>query len=412
MSEFQELIKNFDKCRDYVRDFFVYGFKSRNDFTGRSARTYDDERRRITDWLGDIVCEDISDATSEKNLSLQVTPNLLETNPLYKVWQTRSFTDNDSQIVRRKCKELEEEGILRQIKSGRTIYYERNVTLSEMLSQAEVLNALKDDPERLYDAIRFFQLWYPFGFAGYSIMEREDLSNDTFRVKHSFPEFCLEDEILYRIFEGIKEGNRMTFTAASNLKEESGHQLTALPVRIVVSYRTGRRYVVLYDVGEKGRFSVLRLDQIKKVSMDADTKSEEDSESRTYDAEEIREILDRNLGFVWNASFTSGLKGSYRQKVEMTIHINEVTESYIVTRIRKEGKNGTLTKLSEGTYLFENVVFDVNEMFPWLRTFIGRIEDIRFYSMNSDMEKGRELTKIRDKFFGDIERLFEMYDIE
>ena len=445
MSEFQELIKNFDKCRDYVRDFFVYGFKSRNDFTGRSARTYDDERRRITDWLGDIVCEDISDATSEKNLSLQVTPNLLETNPLYKVWQTRSFTDNDatlffhlldltstqhtvdeltdelsgrfgivcdSQIVRRKCKELEVEGILRQIKSGRTIYYERNVTLSEMLSQAEVLNALKDDPERLYDAIRFFQLWYPFGFAGYSIMEREDLSNDTFRVKHSFPEFCLEDEILYRIFEGIKEGNRMTFTAASNLKEESGHQLTALPVRIVVSYRTGRRYVVLYDVGEKGRFSVLRLDQIKKVSMDADTKSEEDSESRTYDAEEIREILVRNLGFVWNASFTSGLKGSYRQKVEMTIHINEVTESYIVTRIRKEGKNGTLTKLSEGTYLYENAVFDVNEMFPWLRTFIGRIEDIRFYTMNSEMEKGRELTKIRDKFFGDIERLFEMYDIE
>lgn len=96
----------------------------------------------------------------------------------------------------------------------------------------------------------------------------------------------------------------------------------------------------------------------------------------------------------------------------MTIHINEVTESYIVTRIRKEGKNGTLTKLSEGTYLYENAVFDVNEMFPWLRTFIGRIEDIRFYTMNSEMEKGRELTKIRDKFFGDIERLFEMYDIE
>ena len=98
MSEFQELIKNFDKCRDYIRDFFVYGFKSRKDFTGKSARTYDDERRRITDWLGDIVHEDISDATSEKNLSLQVTPNLLATNPLYRVWQTRSFTDNDVRL--------------------------------------------------------------------------------------------------------------------------------------------------------------------------------------------------------------------------------------------------------------------------------------------------------------------------
>ena len=32
MSEFQELIKSFPKTRDYVRDFFVYGFKTRNEF--------------------------------------------------------------------------------------------------------------------------------------------------------------------------------------------------------------------------------------------------------------------------------------------------------------------------------------------------------------------------------------------
>ena len=131
-----------------------------------------------------------------------------------------------------------------------------------------------------------------------------------------------------------------------------------------------------------------------------------------YDDEKIRDNLDRNLGYVWNASFSSGMKGSYRQKVEMTIHIDERMESYIPARIRKEGKNGTLTKLSDGTYIYEAAVFDVNEMFPWLRTFIGRIEDIRFYSLNSEMEKTRELTQIRDRFFGDIDRLFDMYDIE
>ena len=445
MSEFQEVIKNFDKCRDYIRDFFVYGFKSRKDFTGKSARTYDDERRRITDWLGDIVHEDISDATSEKNLSLQVTPNLLDTNPLYRVWQARSFTDNDarlffrlpemttephtvdeltdelssrfgivydSQIVRRKCKELEEEGILRQIKEGKTIYYKRNMTLEEMLTKTKSLRELADNPERLYEAIEFFQLWYPFGFAGYSIMETEKLTNRAFRVKHSFPEFCLEDEILFQILEGIKEGVRMTFIFSSNLRNENKNKITAVPVRILASYRTGRRFVVLYDAGEKRRFNVLRLDQIKKVSKAADMSIEEDSENRSYDASKIREILDRNLGYVWNASFSSGMKGSYRQKVEMIIHINEETESFIPIRIRKEGKNGTLTKLSNDAYLYENVVFDVNEMFPWLRTFIGRIEDIRFYSLNSEMEKTRELTKIRDKFFDDIDRLYEMYDIE
>jgi hypothetical protein len=41
MAEFNELIRDFKKIRDYMRDFYVYGFKSRNDFKHKSARTYD-----------------------------------------------------------------------------------------------------------------------------------------------------------------------------------------------------------------------------------------------------------------------------------------------------------------------------------------------------------------------------------
>ncbi len=32
MSDFQELIKNFDRIRDYMRQFFLYGFKVRGEF--------------------------------------------------------------------------------------------------------------------------------------------------------------------------------------------------------------------------------------------------------------------------------------------------------------------------------------------------------------------------------------------
>ena len=55
MQEFHELIKNFDKIRDYMRQFYVYGFKVRSDFDAKSARTYDNERRRIESWLGDYT---------------------------------------------------------------------------------------------------------------------------------------------------------------------------------------------------------------------------------------------------------------------------------------------------------------------------------------------------------------------
>ncbi len=41
---YSELIKSFEKIRDYMRDFLVYGFRSREDFTRESARSYDDVR--------------------------------------------------------------------------------------------------------------------------------------------------------------------------------------------------------------------------------------------------------------------------------------------------------------------------------------------------------------------------------
>ena len=52
---YSELIKNFNKIRDYMRDFYVYGFKSRDDYTKKSARSYDDEKRRIESWLGEYM---------------------------------------------------------------------------------------------------------------------------------------------------------------------------------------------------------------------------------------------------------------------------------------------------------------------------------------------------------------------
>ena len=52
---YSELIKNFNKIRAYMRDFYVYGFKSRDDYTKKSARSYDDEKRRIESWLGDYM---------------------------------------------------------------------------------------------------------------------------------------------------------------------------------------------------------------------------------------------------------------------------------------------------------------------------------------------------------------------
>ena len=38
-----------------MRDFYVYGFKSRDEYQTKSARSYDDERRRMESWLGNYM---------------------------------------------------------------------------------------------------------------------------------------------------------------------------------------------------------------------------------------------------------------------------------------------------------------------------------------------------------------------
>ena len=88
-----ELIKNFEKIRDYMREFYVYGFKSRDEYDKKSARSYDNERRRIESWLGDYMY--FRQDASGKNVFLSVDSRAIPHNPLYQAFKAKSFTDND-----------------------------------------------------------------------------------------------------------------------------------------------------------------------------------------------------------------------------------------------------------------------------------------------------------------------------
>ena len=48
---YSELIKNFSKIRDYMKELYIYGFKTREEFDEKSARSYDNERRRIESYF-------------------------------------------------------------------------------------------------------------------------------------------------------------------------------------------------------------------------------------------------------------------------------------------------------------------------------------------------------------------------
>ena len=93
MAGYSELIKNFEKVRSYMREFYVFGFKSRDDYNKKSARAYDDERRRLESWLGEHMS--FVRTPEGKNVFISIDSRTSRHNPLYKAWKAKSFTDGD-----------------------------------------------------------------------------------------------------------------------------------------------------------------------------------------------------------------------------------------------------------------------------------------------------------------------------
>ena len=73
--------------------FYVYGFRHRDEFTQKSARNYDNERRRVESWLG--KCMAFGQDEDGRRVFLSVDSRAIEANPLYRAFRTKSFTDRD-----------------------------------------------------------------------------------------------------------------------------------------------------------------------------------------------------------------------------------------------------------------------------------------------------------------------------
>lgn len=410
MSEFKELIKSFPKTREYVRDFFVYGFKTRDEFKEKSPRTYDNERRRIESWLSGFVKQDYSE--KGKNISLAIDSNLLDTNPLYRVWKTKSFTDNDimlhfflldylsntegktieeiadgildeyevffdTQMIRRKCNAYAKEGLLRKEKQGKDLRYYKN---------ADFLNTIADFP-MLEPALQYYQLSTPLGIIGDTILDTLSSKNETFRIKHSFLVHTLEDEILLEILNAIQKQSGLELLVKGS-KSSNEVNMKGVPLQIFTSTRTGRRFLCLYSVKSQ-RFTCLRMDTIKKVQVT----------EPVADYARLREQLENNRKFLWGVSF-QGKKRRHTETIKLTLKIKEENEQYIIERLQREGKDGIVTRIEPGIYTYEKEVFDTNEMLPWIRTFTGRILDIECSS-----------SELKELFFKDMENMFQLYNI-
>ena len=415
MAGFSELIKSFEKTRNYIRDFFIYGFKGRGDFRGKSDRTYDDEKRRAECWLGDILrCDD---SVRGRQVSISVDCGHICENPLHQAYSAKSFTDNDirlhmflldllsdgnsyslneivtalvteykavfdAQTVRGKLKEYTEEGLFITEKRGNTAYYRRS---------PETALSLFSQYEGLADAVRFFSLDESFGEIGTGLLRAADLRNEFYLRKHHYIVHTLEDILLPELLAAAENKSAVhlrTFSAKGRAKQNpAGTSFEAVPLQILSSVQTGRRYLAAYLPAQK-RFHSFRLDFIRTVK--------QMQPFPEYD--EIAEAYRRNLKHVFGVSFAMRSETGHTEPVRLTICADPEKESYIIERLEREKRIGTLECTGEKLYTLTADAFDPNEVMHWAKTLIGRIVSV---------EGGNAV--IRDRFYTDIRRMHKMY---
>lgn len=407
---YSELIKNFEKIRAYMRDFYVFGFHTRNDFDRKSPRSYDNERRRIESWLGDSMV--FHQDASGKRVFISVDSRETQHNPLYRALKAKSFTNKDITLhfyildmladgeklsfktiadrvqdycqdiaddsfmpddstIRNKLKEYVSLGILKAEKSGRELLYSR-------CDRAWDMDAWKD-------AISFASEMMPLGTVGAFLLDKYPAPSDYFSFKHHYLMGALDSGILEELLACRMERKNALITFSTRRDKDGRYQALVYPMKIYISTRNGRENLLAYSFEER-RPRMYRLDRIHAVKM-MENQPEPEKLERTGNC---------FAGYLWGTSSGPDRNGEL-QRLTMRIRLEE-DESFVADRLYREKRNGTVIRLDEHTYEFIAIVYDAQEILPWIRTFTGRIESLTC----TDPEVTR-------RFYEDLQEMYEIY---
>lgn len=385
---YSELIKNFGKIREYMRQFYVYGFRSRGEYSDKSPRTYDNEKRRVESYLSEYMA--FKRTQGGKNVFISLDTSLIETNPLYRALKSKSFTDGDITLhfiifdiladncaltlkemllhieddylsrfetgitfdestVRKKLAEYAELGVIEVQKTGKTVKYS--------LARSGIELAVWSF------ALQFFSEISPLGFLGNTLIDKLPGSEGSFLFKHHYITHALDSEETLVLLDAICQ-RRYVKIDSYNRHRRTTETKKLLPFKLLISAESGRRYISGYCQDIKNYMS-LRVDYILSAEIAEEAEADE-YERLLLEFAELR-------SHCWGVN----LRRKQLEHVEFTIYAAK-NEQYIVNRLYREKRIGTVQRLDKDHYVFKADVSDTNEMSPWIKTFIGRITQFNF----------------------------------
>jgi len=407
LSAYSELVKNFEKIRSYMREFYVYGFKSREEYNAKSSRSYDDERRRIESMLGEYM--GFSRTDEGKNVFISIDSRIIEHNPFFKALKSKSFTDKDITLhfllfdilyssdkflslqeilsaldgylfqfqtplsfdestVRKKLKEYTELGIIKSEKHGNKVFYCR--------ADSTELNGISD-------ALNYFSEVLPCGAVGSFLLDKLADNDSVFCFKHHYITSAVDSDVLTKLFLAIQRKCIVTVCNHSRGGRET-KMLRFIPLRVFAGVQNGRQHLAAY-VPDADAIKFFRLDYLSHVEI----------EKATPRFDELRAELDVLQKNMWGV-----MLGKKLEHVEFTLRVDK-GEEYIINRLEREKRIGTIEKMDDNTYRFTADLYDSAEIVPWIRSFICRITDLRFSNRT-----------IENRIKNDIKAMYDIYGIE
>ena len=192
-------------------------------------------------------------------------------------------------------------------------------------------------------------------------------------------------EKLLSLLTAIKEKRMVTLENQSR-RFTKVTTVEVVPLQILAGAQDGRWFLMSLHL-RGNQINAYRLDYLKSVKL-GDPFEKYDTIARTY------EKLSKHS---WSVSYAWSKK-----RLEHVAFVLQVLpgEEYIVQRLEREKRCGTVEQVDETHWRFTAELFNSQEILPWIRTFIGRITQMNFSNRT-----------VENKFKEDLNALYRRYGI-
>lgn len=293
-------------------------------------------------------------------------------------------------------------------KQGDRNWYLSKFTIKRLLEEGCKVDDKFADHIRY--ALDFYSKTYLFGEIGTFLLDRMKTSdNSSIRIKHEYYMHSLNDYNAIDLMAAIENNE---WCLISYKRDNIETTILCYPLELRISSINGREYLMYYEPFKRS-CAPLRLEFIESIQYyhGHDVKK---CMSTYFLDKEINVDIDRSINkakllmeYTWGVSSGTVQErnidrlNSIFRELHVRINYNKDTDYYILNRLYRESRKGTIVVNEEDGFIdFSVVAADIKEVIPFVRSFYSRVVsctgyDDEGFSVEMDIKQivGRVINK-------------------